>query len=79
MAKPVRLPGERGNGAAPEPGSTASVPRLREVPLRASTMLLVTLVAVGLSVAIWRLTGGHVAFFFLPLLFGLPFLGRRRG
>ena len=47
--------------------------------MRASTMVLVTLAAVALSVAIWRLTGGHVAFFFLPLLFGLPLLGRRRG
>jgi hypothetical protein len=47
--------------------------------MRVSTMLLVTLAAVALSVAIWRLTGGHVAFFFLPLLIGLPLLGRRRG
>ena len=47
--------------------------------MRASTMVLVTLAAVALSVAIWRLTGGHLVFFFLPLLFGLPFLGRRRG
>ena len=47
--------------------------------MRASTMVLVTLAAVAISVVIWRLTGGHVAFFFLPLLIGLPFLGRRRG
>lgn len=46
--------------------------------MRPLTMLLVTLAAVGLSVAIWRATGGHVAFFFLPLLIGLPLLGRRR-
>jgi hypothetical protein len=46
--------------------------------MRAPTMLLVTLAAVGVGLAIWRLTGGHVAFFFLPLLFGLPFLRRRR-
>ena len=47
--------------------------------MRASTIVLVTLAAVTLSVAIWRLIGGHVAFFFLPLMFGLPLLGRRRG
>ena len=46
--------------------------------MRPLTLLIVALVAVGLSVGIYRLTGGHFVFFFLPLLFGLPLLGRRR-
>ncbi len=41
-------------------------------------MLIVALGAVALSVAIYFATGGHFVFFFLPLLFGLPLLGRRR-
>ncbi len=47
--------------------------------MRALTMLVVALVAVLVSVAVWYATGGHFIFFFLPLLFGLPLLGRRRG
>jgi hypothetical protein len=42
-------------------------------------MLLVVLAAVAVSVAVYFATGGHFVFFFLPLLFGLPLLGRRRG
>ena len=40
--------------------------------------LLMAAAAVVLSLLVWRLTGGAVVFFFLPLLFGLPLLGRRR-
>ncbi len=43
-----------------------------------STTILITLAAVAVSVAIYFATGGHFAFFFLPLLFGLPLLRRRR-
>lgn len=42
-------------------------------------MILVVLGAIALSVVVWLATGGHFVFFFLPLLFGLPFLGRRGG
>jgi hypothetical protein len=47
--------------------------------MRAPVMLLVVLAAVAVSVAVYFATGGHFVFFFLPLLFGLPLLGRRRG
>ncbi|MDB5468166.1 MAG: hypothetical protein JWQ46_2928 [Phenylobacterium sp.] len=47
--------------------------------MRPVTMLIIALGAVALSVAIYAATGGRLVFFFLPLLFGLPFLGRRRG
>jgi len=34
--------------------------------------------AVALSVGIWFLSGGRAFVFLLPLIFGLPLLGRRR-
>lgn len=46
--------------------------------MRLLTMLIVAAAAVAISVAIWYATGGHFVFFALPLLFGLPLLGRRR-
>ena len=46
--------------------------------MRPMTMILIVLAAIGVSIVVYRLTGGHFVFFFLPLLFGLPFLGRRR-
>ena len=46
--------------------------------MRPTTMLIVAAVAIAVSVAIWYATGGHFAFFALPLLFGLPLLGHRR-
>lgn len=45
--------------------------------MRPATMLLVVLAAVAVSVGIYYATGGAFVFFFLPLLFGLPFLRRR--
>jgi hypothetical protein len=47
--------------------------------MRATTMLLVALAAVLVSVLVYMATGGLFVFFALPLLFGLPLLGRRRG
>ncbi|HEY0600165.1 hypothetical protein [Brevundimonas sp.] len=46
--------------------------------MRPGTMIIVALAAVAVSVALYYATGGHFVFFFLPLLFGLPFLGHRR-
>ena len=46
--------------------------------MRPGTMIIVAIAAVAVSVALYYATGGHFVFFFLPLLFGLPFLGRRR-
>jgi len=43
------------------------------------TLLLVALIAILVSVLVYISTGGHLVFFALPLLFGLPWLGRRRG
>lgn len=34
--------------------------------------------AVVVSVVVWYATGGRFVFFVLPLLLGLPLLGRRR-
>ena len=47
--------------------------------MRGTTMLLVALAAVLISVLIYMATGGRFVFFALPLLFGLPLLGRRGG
>jgi hypothetical protein len=46
--------------------------------MRITTMLVVAMIAVAVSIAIYSATGGHLVFFFLPLLFALPFAGRRR-
>ena len=40
-------------------------------------MLIVTTVAILASILIYLATGGHFVFFALPLVFGLPLLGRR--
>jgi hypothetical protein len=46
--------------------------------VRGMTLLLVVAAAIAISVAVYLATGGRFVFFFLPLLFGLPFLFRRR-
>ncbi|HYC69379.1 hypothetical protein [Brevundimonas sp.] len=46
--------------------------------MRLGTMAIIVVAAVALSVAVYYATGGHFVFFALPLLFGLPLLGRRR-
>lgn len=46
--------------------------------MRGRTLLLVTLAAVAVSVALWQVSGGRVWFLFLPLVFAVPLLGRRR-
>jgi hypothetical protein len=46
--------------------------------MRPLLMLLVAAAAVLVSIGVWFATGGHFVFFSLPLLFGLPLLGRRR-
>ncbi len=46
--------------------------------MRAGTILLVVVAAVAVSFAVYFATGGRFAFFALPLLFALPFIGRRR-
>jgi hypothetical protein len=38
---------------------------------------MVVAAALVVSVLVYMATGGHFVFFALPLLFGLPFLGRR--
>jgi hypothetical protein len=40
--------------------------------------LLIILLAIAVSVGIWYASDGRFMFFALPLLFGLPLLGRRR-
>lgn len=48
--------------------------------MRLATMLLVLIGALALSVALYALSGGHVVFFALPLVFAAPFVWRgRRG
>jgi len=41
-------------------------------------MLLITAGAIAVAVAIYFASGGRFVFFTLPLLFGLPLLGRGR-
>lgn len=47
--------------------------------MRPLTALVVTLGAVALAAAVWVATDGRAFVFLLPLVFGLPFLWRRRG
>lgn len=46
--------------------------------MRLQTTLMVAIAGLLLSLAIWWATGGKFAFFFLPILLGLPMLGRNR-
>lgn len=46
--------------------------------MRLPLTLLILLVGVAISAAAWILSDGRFAFFFLPLVLGLPFLWRRR-
>jgi len=47
--------------------------------MRPLTMLIVTMAALALTAVVWVATGGRAFVFILPLVFGLPFLWRRRG
>jgi hypothetical protein len=40
--------------------------------------LVIAVCGVAVSAAIWFLTGGRIAFLFLPLLFAIPLFVRRR-
>lgn len=46
--------------------------------MRLTTSLLILTAGIAISAAVWFATGGRVALFLLPLVFGLPFLWRRR-
>ena len=46
--------------------------------MRWTTMLALACAALIVSVLIYLATGGRFVFFALPLLLGLPFIGRRR-
>ena len=46
--------------------------------MRLGWTLIILLAGLGLSALVWFASGGKVAFLFLPLLFGLPLLLRRR-
>lgn len=46
--------------------------------MRPATILFVVVAALVVSVLVYMATGGAFVFFFLPLLLGLPLLGRRR-
>ena len=46
--------------------------------MRLSLTLLILAAGLALSALIWVATGGRVAVFLLPLVFGLPLLLRRR-
>jgi len=43
-----------------------------------TTTLLVLAAGIAISVAVYFLSGGKFVFFFLPLIFGLSLLWRRR-
>ena len=46
--------------------------------MRLPMTLLILAVGIGISVLVWVASGGRVALFLLPLVFGLPFVWRRR-
>jgi hypothetical protein len=46
--------------------------------MRLGMTLLILVVGLAISAAVWMATGGRVAFLFLPLLLGLPLVWRRR-
>lgn len=46
--------------------------------MRPHVVLAVVVAAVLLAAGVWYASGGRFVLFFLPLLFALPLLGRRR-
>ena len=46
--------------------------------MRLTITLVIFLLGVAASVAVWAYTGGTFTFFLLPLIFGLPLVWRRR-
>ena len=46
--------------------------------MRLSVTLLILLAGVAISAGVWALSDGRFAFFFLPLILGLPLVWRRR-
>ena len=46
--------------------------------MRLPLNLLIIIAAIAISVGVYYASGGRFIFFALPLLFGLPLLGRRR-
>ncbi|WP_374512779.1 hypothetical protein [Brevundimonas sp.] len=46
--------------------------------MRWPLMLGLVVAAIGIAVVVWYASGGRFLFFFLPLLIGLPLLGRTR-
>ena len=42
------------------------------------TLLLIVVVSLVVSVGLWFVSDGRIWFLALPLVFGLPLLGRRR-
>lgn len=46
--------------------------------MRPLTLVVTVVGALLISVGVWYATGGKFAFFFLPLVFGLPLLRRGR-
>ena len=41
-------------------------------------LTIIILVSLAVSIALWWVSGGRIWFLALPLVFGLPLLGRRR-
>ncbi|WP_183280419.1 hypothetical protein [Phenylobacterium zucineum] len=46
--------------------------------MRIGTSLLILAAGIAISVAAWAASGGRLFLVFLPLVFGLPLLWRRR-
>ena len=46
--------------------------------MRLVCTLVIAIAGIALSVMVWFVSGGRVAFLFLPLIFAVPFLFRRR-
>ena len=43
------------------------------------TLLILIVISLAISVGLWFVSDGRIWFLALPLVFGLPLLGRRRG
>jgi hypothetical protein len=46
--------------------------------MRLTTSVLILVIGLALSAAVWALSGGRLWFLFFPLLFAVPFGWRRR-
>lgn len=68
-----------GGSVRDRPARRRVAPPFEGIPMSGRVLLLLILVSLAVSVGLWFVSDGRIWFLALPLVFGLPLLGRRRG